>query len=254
MEVGGFPFFYGFQLLPIHLDFPLSNDHAQKFHARGVKYAFREFDQQSMFSKSLKYMPSLFMVEGNVVFSVDAEVIHVDFQPFLSQHVSKDVIHECLKRGGSIAESEEHDSGFEESHGSNESGLPLILLPDVNVVISPMNVELGEQGGLLHVINEFQDEGEWVGISDSVGVQVVIILAWVKGSVLLWYEEEGEGLGGFQGYNLSCLKVFFDKRFTHFHLCWVERVDLGNFGGEVWTKFNGMVIRAMRGKLVMSFL
>ena len=40
----GFPLFYGFQLLPIHLDFPLSNDHAQKFHTRGVKYAFREFD------------------------------------------------------------------------------------------------------------------------------------------------------------------------------------------------------------------
>ena len=41
---GGFPFFYGFQLLPVHLDFPLSNDHVQKFHVRGVKYAFREFD------------------------------------------------------------------------------------------------------------------------------------------------------------------------------------------------------------------
>ena len=37
---GGFPFFYAFQLLSIHLDFPLSNDHAQKFHVRGVKYAF----------------------------------------------------------------------------------------------------------------------------------------------------------------------------------------------------------------------
>ena len=41
---GGLPLFYGFQLLSIHLDFPLSDDHAQKFHVRGVKYIFREFN------------------------------------------------------------------------------------------------------------------------------------------------------------------------------------------------------------------
>ena len=39
---------------------------------------------------------------GNVVFDVDAEVIHVDFQPFLSQYVGEDVIHEYLKCGGAL--------------------------------------------------------------------------------------------------------------------------------------------------------
>ena len=107
------------------------------------------------------------------------------------------MIHESLEGGGSVAESKEHDSGFEESHGGNESGFPPIFLSNVNVVISPTNVEFGEQGGLLHVIDVFQDEGEWIGISDSVGVQVAVILAWAKGSVLLWYKEEGRGLGEF---------------------------------------------------------
>ena len=150
-----------------------------------------------MFPKSLKYTPSAFVMEGNIVFSVNAKIVHVDFQPFLSQHIGEDVIHECLKCRGGIAESEEHDSGFEESHGSNESSFPLILFPDADVVISPMNVEFGEQGGLLHVIDEFQDEGEWVSISDSVGIQVAVILTWVKGSILLWYEEERGCLGRF---------------------------------------------------------
>ena len=207
-----------------------------------------------MFPKSLKYTPSAFVMEGNIVFSVNAKVIHVDFQPFLSQHIGEDVIHECLKCGGGIAESEEHDSGFEESHGSNESSFPLILFPDADVVISPMNVEFGEQGGLLHVIDEFQDEGEWVSISDSVGIQVAVILTWAKGSILLWYEEERGCLGRFRGYDLSCLKVFFNKRFTGFHFCRVERVDFGDFGNKVWAKFDGMIIRAMRGELVMGFL
>ena len=49
---------------------------------------------------------------------------------------------------------------------------------------------------------------------------------------------------------MSCLEVFFNKGFTSFHLHWVERTDFGDFGGEVWTKFNGVVIGAMERKLV----
>ena len=110
------------------------------------------------------------MVEGYIILGVDSHIIHVDFKPLLWEHICKDVIHECLECGGSIAESEEHDGGFEESHGGNESGFPLVLLSDANVVISPMSVELGEQGGFFHVINEFRDQGERIGVSDSMGV------------------------------------------------------------------------------------
>ena len=48
----------------------------------------------------------------------------------------------------------------------------------MNVVVSPTNVKLGEQGGLFHVINEFGDKGKKVGVLNSVGVQIVVILAW----------------------------------------------------------------------------
>ena len=89
------------------------------------------------------------------------------------------MIHECWECGGSIAESEKHDSGFEESHGGNECSLPLVLFLNTDVIISPSDVKLGEQSGFFHVIDEFWDEGEWVGIPDSVGVQVMAVLAWV---------------------------------------------------------------------------
>ena len=123
-----------------------------------------------MFPESLKHVSGTFMVESYIIFGVDSHIVHVDLEPFLWKHVCKDVIHECLERGGSIAESEEHDSGFEESHGGDESCFPLVLFPDANVVISPMNVELGEQGGFFHVIDEFGNQGERIGISDGVGV------------------------------------------------------------------------------------
>ena len=150
-----------------------------------------------MFSELLEHLLSAFMMEGHIILGVDSHVIHVDLKPLLCKHIREDMVHESLEGGGSVAESKEHDGGFEESHGGNESSFPLIFLPDVNVVISPTNVKFGEQGGFLHVIDEFRNEGEWIGISDSVGVQVAVILTRVKGSVLLWYKEEGGGLGGF---------------------------------------------------------
>ena len=80
------------------------------------------------------------------------------------------MIHERLKCRRGITKPEEHDSRFKESHRGNEGSFPLILFSDADVIIFTANVKLGEQGGLLHVINEFWDEGEGVGISDSVRV------------------------------------------------------------------------------------
>ena len=130
-----------------------------------------------MFSESLEHTSGALMMEGDVIFGVDSHVIHVDFKPLLWKHICEDVVHEGLKGGGGITESKEHDSWFKESHGGDESGLPLIFLSDANVVISPMNVEFGEQGGFFHVVDEFRDQGERIGISDGVGVQVAVVLA-----------------------------------------------------------------------------
>ena len=48
--------------------------------------------------------------------------------------------------------------------------------------------------------------------------------------------------------------MFFDKGFTCLHLSWIERVNFGDFGGEIWVKFDVVVIGVMRGKLIMGFL
>ena len=207
-----------------------------------------------MFPELLEYMWSSFMMEGHVVLGVDSHVIHVDLKPLFWKHICADMVHESLKSGGSVAESEEHDCGFEEFHGGDEGGFPLIFLSDVNVVISPTNVELGEQGGFLHIINEFWNEREWIGVLDGVGVQVAVILAWTKSSILLWHKEEGRGLGRFQGYNSSCFKVFFHKGLACFHFCWIEGINFGDLGGEVRVKFDGVVIGTMRRELIVGFL
>ena len=100
-----------------------------------------------MLSESLEHTLGALMMESYVILGVDSHVIHVDLKPLLQKHICEDMVHESLEGGGSVAEPKEHDSGFKESHGGDESGLPLIFLSDANVVISPMNVKFGEQGG-----------------------------------------------------------------------------------------------------------
>ena len=57
---------------------------------------------------------------------MNTEIIHVDLKPFLSDHVSKDMVHEGLECWRSIAKTKKHDCGFIEAKESNERSLPLI--------------------------------------------------------------------------------------------------------------------------------
>ena len=86
------------------------------------------------------------------------QIVHIDLEPFFSDHVSKDVIHKCLKSWWGIAKTKEYDSGFKEAKGSDECGLPLIFFPDADVVVSPLDIKLGKESGVLHIVNQFRDE------------------------------------------------------------------------------------------------
>ena len=63
------------------------------------------------------------------------QVVHVDLEPSLGDHVGEDVVHECLEGRRGIAEAKEHHGGFVESKRGDECCLPLVFLPDVNVVV-----------------------------------------------------------------------------------------------------------------------
>ena len=106
------------------------------------------------------------------------QVVHVDLEPSLSDHVSKDMIHECLKSQRSVTEAKEHYGGFKEAERSDECRFPLVFLPNADVVITSLNIKLCEQCGVLHIINQFWDEGERIPVENGVGIEISIILAW----------------------------------------------------------------------------
>ena len=78
----------------------------------------------------------------------------------------------------------------------NESSHPLVPIFNMDIVISPMDVELGENLCPLEFINEVRDEWEGVCIMDCVFVNIVIVLTGAETTVLLFNKEERGCLWG----------------------------------------------------------
>ena len=128
-------------------------------------------------------------MEGGVR-GVDEEVIHVDNEPSFGNHIAEGVVHKPLEGGGGVGESEEHHGGFEEPLMGNEGGFPLVAVLDSYVVVSPPNIEFGEDLSVSQLIYEVGDEGKWVSVVDGVFINVTIVLAGAESSVLLFNKEE----------------------------------------------------------------
>src|SRR5258705_4457977 len=111
---------------------------------------------------------------------VDKDVIHVAYDFTTVDELTKDVIHHCLEHHRGVAQSEEHDSWFEQASVSLECGLPLIALLDLHIVEPPAEVKYGEELGTTEAGQDIRDKGEGVGIFDCDLIQFPIVLYEVE--------------------------------------------------------------------------
>lgn len=81
-----------------------------------------------------------------------------------------------LEGGRGIGEAKEHDSGFKEAFVSVQCCFPLMAILYSDVVVAPSYIKLGEDMGSFEFVNEVGDEGERVGIVDSVFIDISIVL------------------------------------------------------------------------------
>ena len=132
-------------------------------------------------------------MEGDVG-GVDEEVIHIDDEPSFGDHVVEGIVHESLEGGRGVGKAEEHHGGFEESFMSDEGRFPLVTILDSYIVVSPPNVKLGEHFGVLQLVHEVRDEGKGVGVANGVFIDIAVVLAGAKSTILLFDEKEGGGL------------------------------------------------------------
>ena len=124
------------------------------------------------------------------------EVVHIDDKPSLSDHVSEQVIHESLEYCGGVAEAKEHDSGLKKSFVGDEGYLPLVTIFDLDVVVSPMNIEFSKVTSIFQLVHKVGDERERIGITGGVFVEVSIVLAGAEFSILFLDKEERGCLRG----------------------------------------------------------
>ena len=133
----------------------------------------------------------------------DEEVIHVDDEPSLGNHIPEGVVHESLECSRGVIKTKEHDCRFEKPLVGDESRLPLVSVLNVNIIVSPSNIKLGKVPGVFEFVDKVRDEGEGVCVTDGMLVQIVVILAGAEFPILLFDKEERGGLGGVGGTDFS---------------------------------------------------
>ena len=106
-----------------------------------------------MLSEMLEDSSGSFVMEGEIILGVNAHVVHVNLKPLLCDHVHANMIHECLEHRGCVGEPKEHDRGFKQPQWGDECHFPLVFFPKPNVVIPPLDVELGKERRVLHIVN-----------------------------------------------------------------------------------------------------
>ena len=93
----------------------------------------------------------------------------------------------------------------------DESGFPLVAFFYSDIVISPSYIKLGEDLGIFELVDEVGNQGKGICISDSVTVEVPVILARSEAAILFLDEEERRSLGGFGWMNFPRVKVFINE-------------------------------------------
>ena len=85
----------------------------------------------------------------------------------------------------------------------DEGCLPLVTILDVDVVVPPMNIELGEVASVFQLVHKVGDERKEIGIAGSVFIEVSVVLAGVEFAIFLLDKEERRCLGGVGRTDLS---------------------------------------------------
>ena len=113
----------------------------------------------------------------------DEDIIHIDndvctmLQVFNVQ-VMEDVVHHCLEHAGGICQTEEHDQQLEQAVFCLKCSFFLISSFNLDVIVSPMDIKLGEDVDILNLTNQVQNEWQRVAVADGVFIQLAIVLYW----------------------------------------------------------------------------
>ena len=135
----------------------------------------------------------------------------------------------------------------------NKGHLPLVAIPDVNVVISLMNIEFCQVISVFQLVYKVRDKRERVCVMGGVFIEVVVVLTGMKFAILLFDKEEGGCLGGVGGPDFSYGKVLFKEALCGFLFIREGGVDFSDFWYKRFVKIYLIVIGTGRRNVVSCF-
>jgi hypothetical protein len=96
----------------------------------------------------------------------------------------------------------------------------------LDVVVSLLNIELGEPMLANELINELFDEWERVCILYSKLIELFVVLYRSLFAILLFNKEKGRGIGQFRCMDIPFGKVFFEEFVKELLLSWSKWIGL----------------------------
>ena len=127
----------------VHFDLAMGDDDTEVLDRGLVEKTFLGFEVQIKFEEMVEDFMGEFVECGKIVMKKE-DVIEVNDKVTLVDKVLEDMGHKGLKCGRGIAKAEGHDEGFEETELAFEGGFPFITLFDVDVIVTPMDIEFGK--------------------------------------------------------------------------------------------------------------
>src|SRR5713226_3547784 len=92
----------------------------------------------------------------------DENVIHIDEYKSCVNEILEEFIHHRLEHCRRINKTDEHHQGFKHPFVHLEGSFPSISFLDLNIIVSPSYIELGEDLCILQFINDIGNKRKWV--------------------------------------------------------------------------------------------
>ena len=110
-----------------------------------------------VFSEASEHFTNMVTMEIGVV-GVDEDVVQV-YEDANIEEVAENVVHESLKGGWRVGESERHYTPFEGAIASSECGFPFVTFADSDKMVGVSEVDMGEQSCFSWTVQEIGDLG-----------------------------------------------------------------------------------------------
>ena len=143
----------------------------EKVQRRDSELAVLQIDDDAVVREKLEHLAQVLKVSRRI--QADNEQIVQVHET--EQQATKDLVHETLKRLRCVAEAERHADELEEAEGSDDSGLRDVVRVYGDLVVSPNEVDLGENRASRDLCYEVLDVGNGVAVRDSSCIQGAVV-------------------------------------------------------------------------------